>query len=394
MFNKRKKLIEIDQKAKEELLLKEQMEEQERLKKQQEDIERLKNLEKEAQKIPPYKFSNPDPEPRELISVLKSMLKRLFPDARKAYLVLSQCEDKKGYLLVVDIDVRFIKIINIYLDGETKKVRGDMPIECVAYSKAGVIVESIPPFYKKTLSEAVLNAMSNTNPNPYAEIEGIDMDLKGDAYIQDNIIEDEVINEQETTDENSEDEVSDKTQENTEQINEEEQDFSDDTEDKQTEFDFEKEDEIQNTQDEDLNEDKPIVVPETKTQLFALINRVGTVISDDEVKIAKDGFSEYTFYIPSSAQKDGDDIIEKIDETFSPSILISTSNQTRAIAFFTDEESAVKYSDEKNVKLYKTKYKDYKKALSTYEISMASCEGIIINPTGERILLAPDFVLL
>ena len=80
-----------------------------------------------------YSFYKPDPVPKELISVLKSMLQRLFPDTRKAYLLEAKQNNKKGYLLIIDIDSKFLKIINIYLDSETKKVRNDVPINATFF---------------------------------------------------------------------------------------------------------------------------------------------------------------------------------------------------------------------------------------------------------------------
>ena len=87
LFNKNKKQQQIEQ-AKE---LERQKElEAERLQRETLQREREEAEARAAEALrntTPYRFSAPEPAPKELISVLKEMLKKLFPDARKAYLV-------------------------------------------------------------------------------------------------------------------------------------------------------------------------------------------------------------------------------------------------------------------------------------------------------------------
>ncbi|MBQ4527335.1 MAG: enhanced serine sensitivity protein SseB C-terminal domain-containing protein, partial [Clostridia bacterium] len=157
LFGKRKKELELQQKELERKRIEEErLRREEQLRKEME-AEKIRAQE-ELAKIVPYKFSVPNPRPKELISVLTNMLRKLFPEAKKAYLVLTELDDKKGYLLVVDIDVKFLKIIHLYLDGETKKVRDGMPIECILYSKSGNLTEKMEPFYEKVVPESVKRA--------------------------------------------------------------------------------------------------------------------------------------------------------------------------------------------------------------------------------------------
>ena len=177
IFNKRK-----DDELRQQRELAQQFLDEEKLR-MDEKLQKVENVRKEEQnrinfeevkadipeekpsKSMPYKFSEPSPMPKELVSVLREMFKKLFPDARKAFLVLTEYEEKKGYLLVVDIDAKFLKIINIYLDGQTKKVRNGYPIECILYSKSGNLTEGMTPFYKKEIPEA-----PKTTPRPASSV--------------------------------------------------------------------------------------------------------------------------------------------------------------------------------------------------------------------------------
>ena len=152
----RQKKLEIQKKADVQKELEEKHHEEELAllrRKQDEEFSRIKAERKSANPVNKYKFSEPNPKPKELISVLTRMLQKTFPDARKAFLLLTSYKDKSGYLLIVDIDPRFLKIINMYLDGETKPVRNSLPIECILFSKSGSLTEGIQPFYVKPVSE-------------------------------------------------------------------------------------------------------------------------------------------------------------------------------------------------------------------------------------------------
>ena len=65
-----------------------------------------------------------------------------------------------------------------------------------------------------------------------------------------------------------------------------------------------------------------------------------------------------------------------------------------AIVFFTDEEDAVEFARKSECGLVHAKYKDYKTAFSDGTLVNVAAEGIVINPTKEQILLAPDYCLL
>ena len=148
LFNKHKKEEEERLKELERQRLQKEEERKQKLKQEEEAAKRLE-AEKERAKPNPYKFHEPDPKPKELLSVLGSMLKKLFPETKKAYLTVMSYEDKSGYLLICDIAPKFLKIIKLYLDGETKMVRNGMPIDCILYSKSGSITDSMKPFYVK-----------------------------------------------------------------------------------------------------------------------------------------------------------------------------------------------------------------------------------------------------
>jgi len=132
----------------------------------EEELLRIEEERKNANPLHKYRFSEPKPRPKELVSVLSRMLQKTFPDAKKAFLLLSQYNDKSGYLLVVDIDPRFLKIINLYLDGETKPVRNSLPIECILYAKSGSLTDGIQPFYVKEVSESDKSSGKSSPDSP------------------------------------------------------------------------------------------------------------------------------------------------------------------------------------------------------------------------------------
>lgn len=411
LFGKQKKQQELlrQQELEQKRIEKERILMEEKLLREKE-AEEARALE-EAKKIAPYKFSVPDPYPKELVSVLKIMFKKLFPDVKKAYLVYTQYEDKSGYLLVVDIDAKFLKIINIYLDGETKKVRNGLPIECILYSKSGSLTDGMEPFYQKEVAEVkkpVSSGISLTDNSsqdglfadmPYLDV-NIDIDA-AEALFAKKDDDAEAIGELEDESEGvAEPEVEAEVKAEPEDAAEPEIEAEPEVEaDAANEAEAEEEDasETKEMPELTLEEPKVKVAPETKQQLFALMNRVASSDSDDVHEIACSGFGEFEFYIPylADGMKAGDGEIDlECPEGARPVLLINRDNGIKAIAFFTEEESAFDMAKEKECRVLKIKYKDYKNAISDGSIVVPSAEGIIINPQLEQILLPPDYPLL
>ena len=351
IFPKNKKLEQ--QEAQKQLELQKIEEEKLRLEEQKriEEEQKQKEQEEAVKNTTPYKFSAPNPMPKDLVAVLKDMFKRLFPDVLKAYLVSAQYEEKKGYLLVVDIDAKFLRIINLYLDGETKKVRDDIPIACVLYSRSGNLTDGMAPFYRK----------EGTEPATILSLSDFTVKETDTGFLFEELFE---------------------KQENLQGTNEES---------------AEEYDEADSTPTEDDN-DTVKVKPETKEQLFALMTRLGKDNSEENLDISKSAFGEFEFYIPyASDLADGsysDEVLSQIPEDIKQIYLVNRENGIKAMAFFTDEENALAFSKEHGTGVLKLSYNSYKTAVSEEIIPPPSAEGIIINPDLEQILLPPDYPLL
>lgn len=469
LFGKNKKQRELEQQQElEKIRLEKEAEQKRQLQKQREEAEMRAAEEARiaAKKASPYKFSVPDPMPKELISVLCSMFKKLFPEATKAYLVLTRYEDKKGYLLVVDIDAKFHKIINIYLDGETKKVRNGMPIECILYSKSGDLTDGMKPFYEKIVPEAPkpapkLNLSSyTTDAEPIAVPDFSDMitedsfSVKEDSADVDSAKpeaeaaadpepapapEQEAVPEAEAESEAQaelETQAEPETQEESEAHAEPETQAGPETvDDTESETDFEpvaeaeqelsesdgqpqNMDAAEDPTDEEKSEPEPEkgenssddealeleikkttvkVIPETKQQLFVLMNRAASDADSDTLAIAVDGFSEYEFYIPfvHDGQPTSDEPVRQFPEGARLFLLLNRDNGIKVITFFTDAEPAMAFAKDNGCGVACMKYKDYKAAAhEDGMVAAPAAEGIIINPDAEQILLPPDYPLL
>lgn len=344
----------------------------------------------------PYKFSEPSPMPKELVSVLREMFKKLFPDARKAYLVLTEYEEKKGYLLVVDIDAKFLKIINIYLDGQTKKVRNGYPIECILYSKSGNLTEGMTPFYKKEVPEAPKSkprsgsAVINDVPELGIDaktIESINYEFGGATPAAEPSADENT--DSETNSEDTSPKSDDATEIPEENLSTEENAVSEN--DASQIADEASKDEIPSME---IPSQPVKVEPETKQQLFALMNRAGASDSEDVVSVARSGFEEYKFYVPFNSETQPEGQQDTFEDGSRLVLLISRDTGIKAIAFFTDLEDAKSFAEEKGHSFTCIKYREYKEALANGIVVAPSAEGIIINPTNEKILLAPDYPLL
>ncbi len=426
IFNKRKKEEELRQQRE----LAQKLIDEEKLRKEEQlrlEAERQAKEEAEkAAKVLPYKFSEPSPMPKELVSVLKDMFKRLFPDVRKAYLVLAEYEGKKGYLLVVDIDAKFLKIINIYLDGETKKVRNGYPIECILFSGSGNLTEGMTPFYQKEVPESAKVKHRSDLPS-FGDLPELAIDAKtiesinyefGATHVEEAPVEETPVEETPVEEAPVEDAPVEETPVEETPVEEApvEEALVEDApvEDAPVEEASVEEAPVEETPveeapvEEALVEEAPVddiptleiepqsvkVEPETKQQLFALMNRAGSSDSEDVISVARSGFSEYRFFIPFNSDDCAVGENEKFGKNSRPVLLINRDSGIKAIAFFTDFDEAQTFAQEKGHSFVAVKYKDYKEAVEEGIVVAASAEGIIINPTNEKILLAPDYPLL
>lgn len=376
MFGKNKKQAEARLLAElEKQRLEEEAERQEQLKK---EIEEAEAMAAEALKNnTPYRFSTPDPMPKELVSVLKEMLKKLFPDAKKAYLVYTQYEEKAGYLLVVDIDAKFLKIINIYLDGETKRVRNGLPIECILYSKSGSLTEGMEPFYYKEVAD---NTHSVSLPEFSAF--GISSDFSFDDVLGF---------------EKAVDGFGTETPADEEPLAEEENSANEDTPaEEEISAEAETSDEAQQIEFE-IDKASVKVKPETKNQLFALMNRAAKNDTEEVQLVARSGFGEFEFYIPYTNADGSGGALEISNDCPDQShhfLLINRDSGIRAAVLFTDSENALDFAKVHNCQIAKMRYTDYKAALLNGTILSPAAEGLVINPDAEQILLPPDYPLL
>ncbi len=388
MFGKSKKQTQAELLAElEKQRLEEEAERQEKLRR---EIEEAEAMAAEALKNnTPYRFSTPDPMPKELVSVLKEMLKKLFPDAKKAYLVYTQYEEKAGYLLVVDIDAKFLKIINIYLDGETKRVRNGLPIECILYSKSGSLTEGMKPFYYKEVADTASSVSL-----PEFSVFGISSDFSFDDVLGFEKAVDgfggETTIEEKTP---AEDEIFAE-----EEIPAEEETFAEEEISPENEAPAEEKAAAESQQIEfKIDTDTVKVKPETKMQLFALMNRAAKNDSEEVQLVARSGFGEFEFYIPYTTDDDAGDALKISDDCPNQShhfLLINRDSGIKAAVLFTDSENALEFAKERKCQIAKMRYVDYKTALANGIILSPAAEGLVINPDVEQILLPPDYPLL
>lgn len=354
----------------------------------------------------PYSFYKPDPYPRELVSVITKMLKKMFPDTKKAYLMEAHQDNKKGYLLIVDIEPKFVKIINLYLGSETKRLIGDTPIESILYSKSGTITEGVDPFYVKETAESKANNLASkefSGEVTFSEMPEFKIwsrESKNDEeYAKDTEIDAE--------DASQEAEISDKEPLGTEGDNET-QTFTgtdaDETEVQEEEASGETEKEAKQeieavpseTADAEVNE-KPHtkVKPSTKQELFSILNEYGAKKSGAISTVAMAAIREFEFYIPYSCGKNGfsEEIATSlaIDDRIRFKILINEASEVKAVPLFTEKETALGFARREECSLAYIKYKEFA-ASRAFELTGHS--GIVINPDDESIFLMSDHPLL
>ncbi len=328
------------------------------------------DMPQEEQVSSSYAFYKPDPYPKELVSVIKAMLQKLFPDTKRAYLLEAQKSDRKGYLLIVDIDSKFLKIINIYLDGETKKVRGDVPIECILYSKSGSLTEGIDPFYSKESAESKANNLASkefSGDIVFSQMPEFELWSKADKKVAPTL-EDAV---EETG--NSEEKKA---------------------EDKEIKV---KPPVVIPVAKEEKKEDKSSakVKPTTKEELFGILNEYGTKKSGEISTVAMAAIKEYEFYIPYSLGKEEEsediDSTLPIDEKLKFKKLINPETEIAAVPLFTQREDALLFAKRDKCKIVLLKYKDF---ASSRAAEVTGFDGVLINPGAEEIFLTADHPLL
>lgn len=339
-----------------------------------------------------YAFYKPNPYPKELVSVLKSMLQRLFPDTKKAYLLEAQHFNKKGYLLIVDIDSKFLKIINIYLDSETKRVRGDVPIECVLYSKSGSLTEGMEPFLIKESAESKANNLASkefSGDVAFSEMPEFDLwSSKKDKKSEEESSGTNASNEVEEAADKDENVPSEPVLTETESKAESA---------KATPVAEKKEE----ASAEDAGtapvkiDDKTKVKPSTKKELFGLLNQYGAKKSGAVSTVAMAAIKEYEFYIPYTYNKakpaDSVDASLPINEDVRFKKLINPDDGTMAVPLFTEKSDALTFASKDGCRIVYLKYKDF---ASSRAAELTGHSGIIINPDCEALFLASTHPLL
>ncbi len=361
----------------------------------------------------PYSFYKPDPYPRELISVITKLLQRMFPDTKKAYLMEAHQNDKKGYLLIVDIEPKYVKIINLYLGGETKRLIGDTPIESILYSKSGTITEGIDPFYVKESAESKANNLASKefsgeitfSEMPEFEIwsrsSKNDEEMAGDIEVDSEAVEDteyetDIDNEKESDNQEAEAVPEDEVSETAEA--EETEETEEKTEPAENENTEGIEDNAADTKpcDESPKEKSQTKVkPATKQELFSILNEYGAKKSGAISTVAMAAIREYEFYIPYSCGKDGfsEEIATSlaIDDRIRFKILINEESEAKAVPLFTEKDAALGFARRAACSLSHIKYKEFA-ASRAFELTGHS--GIVINPDDESIFLLSDHPLL
>lgn len=342
-----------------------------------------------------YAFYKPDPYPKELVSVLKGMLQKLFPDAKRAYILEAQKSDQKGYLLIVDIDAKFLKMINIYLDGETKRVRGDIPIECVLYSKSGSLTEGIDPFYVKESAQSKANNLASkefSSEVVFSQMPEFELWKESASKVQKDDISlpdlDDNKAQTETAADAQEDSSTPKTEPTATQGG-------------------------QSAPSQELSKNrKPVIIPvkpkekpeektnakvkpSTKKELFGIINEYGANKSGEVSAVAIAAIKEYEFYIPYTLGKQEDncnvDVTLPIDEKLRFKKVINPDDETMAVPLFTQKEDALLFAQKDKCKLVCLKYKDF---VSSRAAELTGFDGVVINPGAESIFLNLSHPLL
>ena len=338
----------------------------------------------EEQTSSSYAFYKPDPYPKELVSVLKSMLQRLFPDTKRAYLLEAQKSDRKGYLLIVDIDSKFLKIINIYLDGETKKVRGGVPIECILYSKSGSLTEGIDPFYAKESAQSKANNLASkefSGEIVFSEMPEFELWSKQDSK---DAVKLESVEKAEAKDDEPADEVEAEPVAAPENA-------ADDREIKVKPPVV-----IPVTKDTKKEEKTTAKVkPTTKEELFGILNEYGAKKSGEVSTVAMAAIKEYEFYIPYSLGKEEEfkdvDTSLPIDDNLRFKKLINPETETSVVPLFTQSEDAAEFADRDECRIARIKYKDF---AASRAAEVTGFDGVLINPGAEEIFLSADHPLL
>lgn len=331
----------------------------------------------------PYSFHKPEPYPMDLISVITKMFQKLFPDTRKAYLLEARQNKKRGYLLIVDIEPKFLKIINIYSDGETKKVRGDVPIECILYSKSGTITEGIDPFYVKETAQSKANNLASK-------------EFSGEVVFSD-MPEFELWKNTDKKDVHPEGEdTSDALMPLGEEDGQSEQELQVDSEIQNEKENKEISEASENIQEETNEEEaQEKLTPSDKKELFAFLCGYAEKESEASLTLASAAVKEFVFCIPYSFEGcsftgEIDDVLP-IDESLKFEVLINPDNEKIAVPLYTGEEEALEFAKKNNCRAAVLKYKDF---ASSKGAENTEYDGVVINPDGECIILSNDHPFL
>jgi len=335
-----------------------------------------------------YAFYKPDPYPKELVSVLKNMLQRLFPDAKRAYLLEAQKSDQKGYLLIVDIDVKFLKLINIYLDGETKRVRGDIPIECVLFSKSGSLTEGIDPFYSKESAQSKANNLASKDFSSeivFSQMPEFELykdtggkSPKGSVSLPDERTETEKSDSPEISQPKAESNPADEANVQNRELSKDRKPVI-----------------IPVKPKEKAEETKAKVKPGTKKELFGILNEYGSKKSGEVSAVAVAAIKEYEFFIPYTLGKQEEiedvDFTLPIDEKLRFKKVINPQTEIKAVPLFTQKEDALLFAKTDKCRIVCLKYKDF---ASSRAAELTGFDGVVLNPGAEDIFLDMSHPLL
>lgn len=359
----------------------------------------------------PYSFYKPDPYPRELVSVITKMLKKMFPDTKKAYLMEAHQDDKKGYLLIVDIEPKYVKIINLYLGGETKRLIGDTPIESILYSKSGTITEGVDPFYVKETAESKANNLASKefsgevtfsempefkiwsreskNDEEYAKDAEIDAeDASEEAEISD---KEPLVTEGDSEAQNLTETDADATEAHQENALDE----TENEDNKEIETPSPEAIDAESADTEVKEKIQTKVKPSTKQELFSILNEYGAKKSGAISTVAMAAIREFEFYIPYSCGKNGfsEEIATSlaIDDRIRFKILINEASEVKAVPLFTERETALGFARREECSLAYIKYKEFAASRAS---ELTGHSGIVINPDDESIFLMSDHPLL
>ncbi len=327
----------------------------------------------------PYSFHKPEPYPMDLISVITKMLQKLFPDTRKAYLLEARQNKKKGYLLIVDIEPKFLKILNIYSDGETKKVRGDFPIECILYSKSGTITEGIDPFFVKETAESKANNLASkefSGEIVFSDMPEFELWKNTDKKDVHSGLEDESVDELSSPD-NSEEEKPASDEENSENMKPSDTVANGEESTEENQETIEPDEETANTK----------LSCSDKKELFSILMEYAEKESDSAFTLASSALNEFVFCIAYSCknQEFSDEIAQElpIDDSFSFFVLVNPDDETIAVPLFTDETKAQEFAKKNNCSMAYVKIKDF---ITSSAAEASNFDEIVINPYEESIV--------